>query len=87
MSTVRFDVDGSFTFVHDDDVAEIMAAVGPSRICRASHVEPDEDGSWWADLAPVGGPILGPFRRRDEALREELEWLAVNLIEKEEEER
>ena len=34
-----------------------LAALGATRIIRASHVEPDEEGRWLADLAPVGGPI------------------------------
>jgi len=33
---------------------------------------------WWADLAPVVGPVLGPFETREEALRAELEWLHAN---------
>ena len=35
---------------------------------RASHVEPDADGRWWADLSPVAGPRLGPFEVRSAAL-------------------
>jgi len=30
---------------------------------------------WWADLTPVGGPVLGPFDMRDDALIEEKAWL------------
>jgi len=33
-------------------------------ISRASHVEPDLDGYRWADMGPVEGPALGPFRSR-----------------------
>ena len=45
-----------------------LAALGPARITRASHVEPDDQGRWLADLSPVRGPVLGPFERRSEAL-------------------
>jgi len=38
------------------------------QITRASHVEPDKDGFWWADMGPVDGPVLGPFKNRTEAL-------------------
>jgi hypothetical protein len=44
-------------------------------IQRASHVEPDASGAWWADLNPVNGPRLGPFAYRSEALTAEAEWL------------
>jgi hypothetical protein len=33
-----------------------LAALGTLAIRRASHVEPDGQGHWWADLSPVGGP-------------------------------
>ena len=52
-----------------------LAALGTIQIRRASHVEPDADGRWSADLAPVGGPVLGPFGRRSEALDAEQDWL------------
>jgi hypothetical protein len=49
-----------------------LAALGRPVIARASHVEPDAEGRWAADLGPVGGPVLGPFGRRSEALEAEL---------------
>ena len=41
-----------------------LSALGPLTIRRASHVEPTVDGQWTADLSPLGGPVLGPFRLR-----------------------
>ena len=52
-----------------------LAALGDPIIRRASSVEPDEQGRWWADLAPVAGPRLGPFARRSAALQAEGTWL------------
>jgi hypothetical protein len=52
-----------------------LARLGDLSIRRASHVEPDGQGHWWADLGPVGGPMLGPFDRRSDALAAERCWL------------
>jgi hypothetical protein len=52
-----------------------LRELGKLQITRASHVEPDADGYWWADMGPSGGPVLGPFRNRTEALGAEREWL------------
>jgi len=52
-----------------------LRELGKLQITRASHVEPDRDGFWWADMGPVEGPVLGPFRSRTEALKAEREWL------------
>jgi hypothetical protein len=57
-----------------------LATLGTMSIRRASHVEPDDDGSWWADLAPVGGPRLGPYAKRSEALQAETAWLLRCLL-------
>ena len=38
-----------------------LAAIGSPTITRASHVEPDQQGRWLADMSPVGGKLLGPF--------------------------
>jgi len=52
-----------------------LESLGTLRITRASHVEPDSTGKWYADLAPVDGPRLGPFSLRSAALAAEREWL------------
>ena len=53
-----------------------LHALGLPEIQRASHVEPDANGQWWADLSPVNGPKLGPFTQRSAALAAEHAWLA-----------
>ena len=57
-----------------------LSAFGKLRVTRASHVEPDADGTWIADLSPVDGPKLGPFERRSQALRAEREWLEQHWL-------
>ena len=44
-----------------------LRELGKLQITRASHVEPDAEGYWWAEITPSGGPVLGPFRTRTEA--------------------
>ena len=57
-----------------------LTALGRPAITRASNVEPDPDGQWWADLSPVEGPTLGPYRLRTEALGAEHTWLEANWL-------
>lgn len=63
---------GTVRCVYDEEIE--LAVLGDIRIARGSHVEPT-DGGWTADLSPVSGPVLGPFRQRSEALKAELCWL------------
>lgn len=56
-----------------------LATLGRLRITRASRVEPDASGHWYADMSPVGGPALGPFGKRSEALAAESAWLRDRL--------
>ena len=65
--------DGKVRCVYGEEID--LGALGSIAIRRASHVEPDARGKWWADLAPVGGPKLGPFDRRTQALDAERAWL------------
>lgn len=52
-----------------------LTSLGPQSIRRASQVEPDRYGQWWADLSPISGPMLGPFELRSAALVAEVSWL------------
>ncbi len=75
---IRFDAQGVGTCVYSEAID--LAALGTLSLRRGSHVEPDAEGQWWADLAPVRGPKLGPFAKRSEALRAEMEWLDAFLF-------
>ena len=67
------DASGTVTGVYDEVID--LRQLGKLNITRASHVEPDELGRWWADLQPVGGPKLGPFTARSLALAAEQDEL------------
>ena len=58
-----------------------LATLGTVTIARASQVEPDRQGQWWADLSPVAGPVLGPFPQRSQALAAERVWLGQHWLE------
>ena len=55
-----------------------LHSLGTATISRASHVEPDDSGQWFANI--VNGPPLGPFTRRSEALEAEVAWLTENRL-------
>ncbi len=74
-----FKPDGSVQALYGEAID--LAELGGCSLRRASHVEPAAGGGWAADLSPVGGPLLGPFRRRSEALRAEEQWLNHHLEE------
>jgi hypothetical protein len=70
--------DGRVRGIYGEEIA--LDALGSPRITRASHVEPDDQGRWLADMAPVGGPVLGPYERRSDALDSEVAWLEENWL-------
>lgn len=55
-----------------------LAAFGAPQIVRASHVEPDEQGGWSAQI--IDGPKLGPFDRRSQAIEAEVAWLIEHRL-------
>ncbi len=55
-----------------------LAALGTQNIVRASQVEPDATGHWFAHL--IDGPTLGPFSRRSDALAAEMAWLTEHRL-------
>lgn len=74
MTTFTITPAGDVRFIWDDQLQPLLE-LGEPEVRRASHVEPTDDGQWTADLSPVGGPVLGPFRFRQQALAAEVDWL------------
>jgi len=75
-NTITILPDGSLRFIWTDDLAELVT-LGPSKIVRASHVEP-VGTEWEADMGPSGGPVLSGFTRRQDAINAEILWLKQN---------
>ncbi len=69
---------GSIRCVYDEAID--LVALGRPEIRRGSHVEPDEQGRWIADMGVVDGPVLGPFALRSEALEAERAWLEQHWL-------
>ncbi len=67
------DAGGDVRCIYDE--ALDLREIGKLQITQASHVEPDRDGFWWADMGPIDGPVLGPYGSRTEALRAARGWL------------
>lgn len=68
---------GSAVSIYTEDLN--LGHLGRLSHARASHVEPTNNGRWTADLSPVNGPLLGPYKNRSEALQAELNWLNEHL--------
>mgnify|MGYP001185070796 CR=1 FL=1 len=75
---LEFDTDGTAKMIYTEELD--LNELGQLNISRASHVEPTADGKWTADMKPVGGPVLGPYDTRKEALEEEVKWLELNIF-------
>jgi hypothetical protein len=69
---------GAIQCVYGEEIN--LTVLGSPTITRASHVEPDQHGCWWADLSPSSGPKLGPFPHRSEALAAEHSWLEIHWL-------
>ena len=46
-------IEGSVRCIYDE--ALDLRELGKLQITRASHVEPDAEGYWWADMGSVDG--------------------------------
>jgi len=78
MSLVRFNANGEIIFIYED--GHPCLDLGHGKTKRASHVEPNERGYWFVDLAPVKGPLLLGYQGRTSALKSEVKWLEGNII-------
>ena len=74
--------DGTMNTIYTENID--LNEIGKLDIKRASHVEPNSDGQWTADMSSISGPVLGPFETRTQALEEEAKWLEQNIFNKEE---
>lgn len=72
------DPTGTVRCVYDEAID--LGALGHVHVRRGSHVEPDAEGQWFADMSPVGGPTLGPFAIRSDALAAEHGWLEQHWL-------
>jgi len=74
---------GTTRFLYADNLAPLLQQ-GEATVRRASHVEPtdpaDPSKGWSADMAPSGGPVLGPFPTRQAALDAECAWLLARHL-------
>lgn len=77
--TITIDRDGVARTLYTESI-DLSALGRLVAIERASHVEPDGQGRWWADLAPIDGPRLGPYALRSGALAAEEAWLVANRL-------
>jgi len=75
---IVFDEKGNCRAIYTDSIKPLLAQLGAIQIRRASHVEPGQDGNWYVDLSPVGGPTVGPFAERSTAIKHETDWLHNN---------
>ena len=78
MMEVFVTTDGTIRLFYGETID--IASLGHLIIRRASHVEPTANGDWRVDLSPSGGPILGPFNRRSQALAAEECWLNKHVF-------
>lgn len=67
---------GSVTAIYSEAIN--FQTLGSPTITRASHVEPDAKGQWFAQI--IDGPQLGPFVKRSEALAAEVDWLTRHRL-------
>jgi len=67
---------GSVMAIYTEEID--LSCLGTPTITRASHVEPDESGQWFAQI--VEGPCLGPFAKRSDALTAEVDWLTRHRL-------
>jgi hypothetical protein len=75
---ISIDTQGNVRGIYTDDFPWLE--LGKALVQRASNVEPDHLGLWWADLSLSNGPKIGPFARRADAIAAEIAWLEKHRL-------
>lgn len=76
---ISVDPNGNMTAIYDDELTDLFQE-GSVTIRRASNVEADKNGQWWAEMLDGTGTKLGPFTKRQDALDAEKEYLERKLF-------
>lgn len=77
---VKINHDGTAVMIYTEDI-NVTDIGNVQSITRASYVEPTDESQWVADMGPVGGPVLGAFDKRSDALAAEVNWIEENILE------
>jgi hypothetical protein len=75
---LRIEASGEVRAIYSEQLD--VRCLGSVSIRRGSYVEPTAAGQWSADLGPVGGPVLGPFDHRSQAIAAEIRWLRIHWL-------
>ena len=75
---ISIDAKGDIRGIYTDDFP--WRELGKPMVQRASNVEPDHLGLWYADLTLSDGPKIGPFARRIDAIAAEIAWLEKHRL-------
>jgi len=75
---ISIDTQGNVRGIYTDNFPWLE--LGKALVQRASNVEPDHLGLWWADLSLSNGPKIGPFARRADAIAAEIAWLEKHRL-------
>lgn len=77
---IKINPDGTAIMIYTEDI-DIAALGNVQSIIRASIIEPTDGNRWVPDMGPVGGPVLGAFDKRSDALAAEANWIEENILE------
>lgn len=77
---IKINPDGTAIMIYTEDI-NIADLGSVQSITRVSRVEPTSGNQWAADMGPIGGPVLGAFDKRSDALSAEINWIEENILE------
>ena len=77
---IKLNLDGTAIMIYTEDI-DVTEIGDVQSITRASRVEPVNRNQWAADMRPVGGPVIGTFNKRSDALTAEVNWIEENILE------
>ena len=76
---IRINPDGTAVMIYTVDI-DIAALGNLQSITRASLIEPTNRNQWAADMRPIGGPVIGAFDKRSDALTAEIYWIEKYIL-------